>query len=345
VTGNSDSPFDYAKNGVVGEVKHALRSVNALRAVFLQLAVYLARHQDARGFILLDEPLVSDDRLRAEWTGFVSATRPEVAERLSLVKHAERSYLGWPQRPAPDLLEHVRQALHPQPLVQGLTLPRADCPSLVLIVLLESLLAGTSPGSLTVKSIGQRAGCSYPSVAAALRGLEPTLRRAPGRGVELRRFPVREWRALVLASRKVRSSRYYRDRSGQPRQAGALMERLARMQLNHVAVGGVAAASAWYPGIDIAGNPRLDLSVHAPGKHVDLGFVQALDPALQEEADPAAPAHLALHFTRSRESYHTQLAPGLQRAGRVDSLLDLYDLRFDPQADEWLREMLQGNGQ
>jgi hypothetical protein len=122
------------------------------------------------------------------------------------------------------------------------------------------------------------------------------------------------------------------------------MERLARMQLGHVAVGGVPAASAWYPGIDIAGNPRLDLSVHAPGKQVDLSFVQALDPALQEAADPAAPAHLALHFTRSKESYHTQLAPGLQRAGRVDTLFDLHDLRFDQLANEWLGVLLAGSG-
>lgn len=334
--------FDYSDDGVVGAVKRGLRSVTALRASFMQLAVFLAEHQQTRGFILLEDPVISDDRLREEWAGYTGAVLPGVAERLSLVKHAGREYTGWPQRPDSDLLEHVRRALAPGSRAHGFTLPRADCPSMVLIVLLEHLLSGTDDGPLTVKTVGQRAGCSYPSVAAALDQLEPVLRRTPQRGVALRSFPVRQWRALVLDSRKVRSSRYYQDRSGQPRRPAELMQRLAAMQLQHVAVGGVPAASAWYPGLDIAGNPRLDLCVHAPGKQVDLGFVQALDPALQEIGDPSTPAQLALHFTRSQANFHAELSPGLRRAGRVDSLLDLHDLRFDQQADEWLDVMLAG---
>lgn len=334
--------FDYSDDGVVGAVKRGLRSVTALRASFMQLAVFLAAHQDARGFIVLEDPVISDDRLREEWAGYTGAVLPEVAERLSLVKHAEREYTGWPLRPDSDLLQHVRRALGQGLSAHGFTLPRADCPSMVLIVLLEHLLSGAEAEPLTVKSVGQRAGCSYPSVAAALGKLDPVLRRTPQRGVALRSFPVRQWRALVLESRNVRSSRYYQDRSGQPRRPAELMQRLAAMRLEHVAVGGVPAASAWYPGLDIAGNPRLDLCVHAPGKQVDPGFVQALDPALQESDDPSTPAQLALHFTRSKAGFHAELSPGLRRAGRVDSLLDLYDLRFDQQADEWLEVMLEG---
>jgi hypothetical protein len=342
VTTREKVSFDYIGHGVVGEVKRGLRSVTALRASFMQLAVFLAEHQETRGFIVLDDPVISDDRLREEWAGYTRAVLPEVAQRLSLIKHVEREYQGWPQRPDADLLEHVRRALGPGQRTRGVTLPRADCQSMVLIVLLENLLSGAEAELLTVKSVCQRAGCSYPSVALALGKLDSVLRRTPQRGVALRGFPVPQWRALVLESRKVRSSRYYQDRSGQPRRPADLLQRVAAMRLEHVAVGGVPAASAWYPGLDIAGNPRLDLCVHAPGKQVDLGFVQALDPALQETDDPSAPAHLALHFTRSKASYYAELSPGLSRAGRVDSLLDLHDLRFDQQADEWLDAMLEG---
>lgn len=342
MTTKEETSFDYSGHGVVGEVKRGLRSVTALRASFMQLAVFLAEHPETRGFIVLDDPVISDDRLREEWAGYIRAVVPGVAERLSLIKHGEREYMGWPQRPDADLLEHVRRALGPGQRARGVALPRADCPSMVLIALLENLLSGAAAEPLTVRSVCQRAGCSYPSVAMALGKLEPVLRRTPQRGVALRSFPARQWRALVLASRKVRSSRYYQDRSGQPRRPGELLQRLAAMRPEHVAVGGVPAASAWYPGLDIAGNPRLDLCVHAPGKQADLGFVQALDPALQETDDPSAPAQVALHFTRSRASFFADLSPGLSRAGRVDSLLDLHDLRFEKQADEWLNVMLEG---
>jgi hypothetical protein len=336
-----DTQFDYAANGVVGEVKSRLRSVSALRDGVMRLAVYLARHPDARGFMMLHEPAISDERLQNEWAGIESALSPGVVERLILVKHTGRTYEGWPRRPQPDLVAHLRKAFDAKPAA-GEVLPRADCRSLVLIVLLENLLSRSSPGALTVKSICEAAGCSYPSVAATLDELEPVLRRTPDRSVELRRFPTDEWRALVLASRKLRSSRYFRDASGQPRPPAALIERLGKMQLDHVAVGGVPAATAWFQDLDIVGNPRLDLLVHAPGKRADLAFIHQLDPALQESDDLSTPANLALHFTRSKQDHFAEWTMGLKKAGRVDCLLDLHDLGFGQQAEEWLHAMLEG---
>ncbi|MGK2926892.1 MAG: hypothetical protein ACSLE2_14860, partial [Lysobacterales bacterium] len=59
-------------------------------------------------------------------------------------------------------------------------------------------------------------------------------------------------------------------------------------------------------------------------------------------AEKAATTRLPPSRAPPPPSFHAELSPGLSRAGRVDSLLDLHDLRLDQQADEWLDVMLAG---
>jgi hypothetical protein len=341
MTDNRKYRFDYEHNGLVGEVKLRLRALSALRAMILKIASYLAVREKEHGFVLLVDPVISSASLQQEWRSLERTLQRHIVDRMSLFTYEKNDFNGWPEQPGAGMKEYLQEALGLVAWPGGYSLPRPDYSAVILGTLLQQKLTKTPPESLTVKSIGQLAGCSYPTVAARLKHLDYVLQRSQGQGVELKRFPVQEWKALVLQSRKARSSKYFRDRSGKPRTPAALLDRLARMELDEVAVGGAIAAETMFPEIDIIGNPRLDLCVHAPGKTVDLGFIEALDPALQETGEAESPVHVALHFTRSQESYFSELAPGLKRVGLVDCLLDLHDMHFDRQANEWLAALVQ----
>jgi hypothetical protein len=126
------------------------------------------------------------------------------------------------------------------------------------------------------------------------------------------------------------------DRSGEPGSAVALQRRLAQVAPVGVALGGVAGARHHQPEIDIVGLPRLDLSVHAPGKDADIGFVRRLDPALQPVQDAREPALLVLHFIRHRDALFGPGPGGVPVADPVECLLDLHECGLEAQALEFL---------
>ncbi len=89
--------------------------------------------------------------------------------------------------------------------------------------------------------------------------------------------------------------------------------------------GGVAGARHYHPKLDLAGLPRLDLSVHTPGREADIGFVRRLDPALTQVTDPAAPAVVVLHFVRHQEALFAASASGLPWADPLECFFDLHE--------------------
>jgi len=334
--------FDYAKDNVVGVVKSHLRALAPLHSTFLEIAAYLAAHESALGFVLIVDPGVSEARLQQEWQTIVQTIRQDIAQRMSLFKYEKEAYQGWPQDPEPQVRIHLDAALNALPAVIRTTqLPRPDYYSIILKILIQHCLTRTPPAPLTARLIGELAGCSFPTVKSALDRLNHLLRKAPGGGIELKRFPAEEWQALILGADRVRATKRYQDRSGKPRSPAFLIERLAGLQRENVAVGGVTAALDFYPELDLVGSPRLDLCIHAPGRYADLSFIEELDPALQESSDPEAPVYLALHFVRSKESFFTEFANGLKRAGVVECLMDLYEMRLPDQANDWMNALLK----
>lgn len=343
----SEKHFEYRREDTIGEVKVHLRSVSTLRAMVLEMASFLAVNSKFNGFILLVDPVISEARLQEEWQKYMQTILPDITRRLSLLKYRggkfhgrPEDFKGWPEDLGRELRFHLDEALKSISWASSERLPRPDYFSVILKVLLQHKLVKTPPERLTSKSIGQLAGCSYPTVASTLNKLDHVLLKSSSQGIELKRFPKEAWQAAILGSRKSRSTKFYQDRSGKPRTPAILMERLASLQIESVAIGGVQAAQSHFSDLDIAGNPRLDLSIHAPGKTVDLSFINSLDPALQQVNDLNAPVHLAVHFTRSAESYFSPFAPGLKRAGVVDCLLDLHEMHFHAQANEWLANLL-----
>lgn len=333
--------FDYAKDNVVGVVKSRLRALAPLHSTFLEIAAHLAVHENALGFVLIVDSAVSEARLQQEWQTIVLTVRQDIVQRMALFKHEKKTYLGWPQGREPQLRVHLDAALNALPVTRSAQLPRPDYFSIILKILIQHWLTGTPSIPLTAKLIGQLAGCSFPTVKSALDRLNHLLHKAPGGGIELKRFPAPEWQALILDADRVRATKRYQDRSGRPRSPAFLIERLAGLHRENVAVGGVTAALDFYPELDLVGSPRLDLCIHVPGKYADLSFIEELDPALQESSDPEAPVYLALHFVRSKESYFSDIAHGLKRAGLVECMLDLHEMRFSDQANDWMDALLK----
>jgi hypothetical protein len=106
-----------------------------------------------------------------------------------------------------------------------------------------------------------------------------------------------------------------------------------------VGVAGVHGALQHDPELDLVGLPRLDLSVHSPGNVVDLGFVRRVDPALQPAIDADEPAQLVLHFVRSADPLFSEPDQGVRTADPVECLLDLFEMRLEPQALELVRSL------
>ena len=98
-------------------------------------------------------------------------------------------------------------------------------------------------------------------------------------------------------------------------------------------------AKHYDPELDIVGAPRLDLSLHSPGRKLDLDFIKRLDPALKQVADPLAPASVAVHAVRHADPLFTPREGGLTWADPVECLFDLHEVRLDIQAAQFLEAL------
>jgi hypothetical protein len=168
-----------------------------------------------------------------------------------------------------------------------------------------------------------------------VKRLGRAVRRHADRRIELTHLPREEWARLFALSCEARSTMRFADRSGQPESPPALLQRLGTVAPGGIAVGGVAGARRYHPGLDIVGLPRLDLSVHAPQRDADVGFLSRLDPALKPVRDPAEPARVVLHFVRHAEPLFTPNPGGLPWADPVECLLDLDEAGLHAQALEF----------
>jgi hypothetical protein len=172
-------------------------------------------------------------------------------------------------------------------------------------------------------------------VAAVVKRLSTAILRHADRRIELKHVPREEWARFFAVSDTARSTLRFADRSDEPSSANALLRRVRHLAPARVAVGGVTAARHYSPDLDLVGLPRLDLSIHAPDRDVDIEFVRRLEPALKPVGDPTAPAVLAVHFVRHKEPLFVA-ADGLPWTDPVECLLDLYEAGLESQAFEFL---------
>jgi hypothetical protein len=334
--------FDYETANLIGEVKYDLRAISPIRSSIFQLANELANGAAEQGFVLLVDSSISRARINEEWSMVQNTLHPDIAARLHIFLNKGDRFWGWPNDPGEEMSAHLIKAVKQDLAATSTKLPQADYFSVILKILLLDYLGPSSrkPEKLTMKRMGELAGCSYPTVSSSLDRLQPYLMRSYSHGIRLKRFPFEEWHSMILSADKVRATMRFVDKSGQRRRPSQLLERLTEMQLEQVGVGGVFGAMEFYPDLDITGDPRIYLSIHAPGNSTNIDFVQKIDPALVPIKDPTETGQLVLHFVRSDRSFFSHGSGGIRTASWVECMLDLHEMRSGTQADQWLNAWL-----
>lgn len=315
------------------EVKGGVRAIRTLRASLLSLAYALGGSAKREAYLVLVNPGISEERLRAEWEAALLALSGPVRKRLHLITVRAGRFVGLPDAPPKMIQEYVSDLIDRE-YRPGTILRRPDYFFVVLTILVNQWLRKGGP--VSTRWLMETAGCSYPTASKALKRLGRAVKRHPYRRVELDRFPKDAWKQLLAVSDDVRQTTRFIDQSGQPRSPEVLLSRFRNLRRPEVAVGGSLGARRWQPNLDLVGNPRLDLSIHCPGNRLDLGFVRKLDPALAPAETTFEQATLVVHVVRQAVPTF-QLGPdGVNWASPVECLLDLHEMRLEPQALEFV---------
>lgn len=321
------------------EVKSGLTAVRHLRAALIQLAYAIAARPGFEGILVLTDTRVTRARLEREWELAASVLRPGILERLSLCIGDRAPFAGIPRDPDAATERAVAGVLARARTTGGGRPTRGDAPFVVLKVLLLHHLTSGEP--VTTDWLMRSSGYSYPTIAGVLEKLGSLIERAKDRRLRIRWFSRAELARLVSYSDTARATARFVDRSGQPRSIEAHLRRLEKLAPAGVGIGGVLGAKHYFGDLDIAGTPRLDLSVHSTSRRPDLGFVGELDPALELVDDPLAPASVVVHAVRHADPFFDPRAGGLRWADRVECLLDLHEARLERQAAQFLEALQQ----
>lgn len=287
-----------------------------------------------------------------EWKEVVEhVLSPEIGKRLKLGRIAligVEAEEVWMYPDTPEMrkgAEKIRKAAI-SPRWARWHAPQASTPKLfeAFKVLFAAWLRGLGP--MPIGKLQESAGMAYPTAARALEILEGRgeVLRHSNRSVELSRFPSETWNEVLSRIPIFRCPRTYVDASGRRPDPGYLLERLSRRAWNGLAVGGVIAARRWDPGLDLHGEPRLDLCVHIPENPPLFEALSSMEPALQEVRSAKEGIVLAIHPIGRPVSLFEEVGPagGIPYADPVETLLDLHEMRLVKQADELVEHLIRG---
>jgi hypothetical protein len=306
----------------------------------MQLAYAMAERPGSEAFLVLPDAAVTRKRLEREWQLAASVLRPELSNRLSLCIGAKDPFIGIPRDPGPDAQRVLSRVVAAQRPRVGSSQARGDASFVVLKILLHHWLTDGKP--VTTDWLAGTSGYSYPTIANVLQYLGSLVERQSDRRLRLRWFSREEFARLLAVSDRARATVRFADRSGQSPSPESHLRRLEKLNPPDLAIGGVLGAKHYFRDLDLIGIPRLDLSQHSPKRHLDLGFIEELDPALERVEDPLEPATVVVHAIRHADALFTPREGGLQWADPVECLLDLHEARLEIQASQFL-EALQRN--
>ena len=320
------------------EVKFGVDALRTIRTSLMQVAYLVGEDPARHGYIMLVDSPITMDRLREEWGRAATVLRQDVLNRLTICLHSRGSLHGIPSDPDPETRRMLSKVVEAERGRMNTT--RTDYSFVVQKLLLHQWLTSGQP--VTSEWLARTAGCSYPAVARALSPLGSLLERRSDRRVVLRWFPEEDFARLLAVANRARSTTRFADHSGRPRTPESHLSRLERLNPPGLALGGVPGARHYYPDLDLVGTPRLDLSLHSPGKRLNLDFLEKLDPALQRVEDPLAPANVVVHAVRQADAQFSPREGGLAWADPLECLFDLHEARLEMQAAQFL-EALQRN--
>jgi hypothetical protein len=304
----------------------------------MQVAYAVSEDPFLHGYVVLADSSIAIERVREEWQRASSVLRPDVQQRLTICMATDQGMTGLPRDPDANTVQMLAGVIESQRGKAGGK--RTDYSFIILKLLIHQWFTSGEP--VTAEWLARTAGCHYPAVARALRPLGGLVERSSDRRVRLRWFPKDEFERMIATSDRARSTVRFADHSGQPRSMEAHLRRLEKLAPPGLAIGGVAGAKHRFPDLDLVGSPRLDLSLHCPGKHMNLDFLKALDPALKPVTDPLQPATIVVHAVRHADPLFAPREGGLAWADPVECLLDLHEAKLDMQAGQF-RDYLESN--
>lgn len=334
----ADGRWESVHGSVLVEVKRT-NSVRDVRNAFLELA-YLLNNEpgNSQAVCVVVDSRLSYSRLQEELHKFRAVVHPDIARRVHFLankgshKHNTVAFEGSMTDSSGGFYEWLSELVAIEQRVGDHA--RSLAPRQIVMATLAQLrLRNHAP--VTVKSLQETCGASYPTVAAVLKSLadKGMLEESGERGVRLRYLTSGEWMALARDHMQQRGAHFFTDPTRQcsPQQ---MARRLAHLQQQEkippsVRIGGVAGASHHYPDLDITAPPRLDLSVEADPARI----ATMLDAGLVPKTKPDQAVALAMHLYRDLRPKDIAFRQPEPWAGELDCLADLIEMGFTREAD------------
>ena len=316
-------------------VKRGVDSLRAVRTSLMQVAYSVSESPEFEGVLVLVNSPITVERLREEWEQLSGVLRKIILNRLTICLHANGRFIGIPRDPTAEMQQKLAAVIEAEP--GNARAARTDYAFIILKLLIGCWLKSGKP--VTSEWLARTAGCSYPSVARALRPLGSLLERQSDRRVALRWFPREEFVRMLAGSARARSTARFADQSGPPRSLEAHIHRLEKLKPAGLAIGGVLGAKHYCRDLDLVGSPRLDLSLHCSSHRMNLDFIEKLDPALKRVEDPLAPSTVIVHAVRHADPLFVPRRAGLAWADPVECLFDLHEAHLDVQAAQFLEHL------
>lgn len=316
-------------------------SARDLRDAFVTLALEIRdRPADVHGVCLIVSSRLGVDRISSELTGLQSILTSSVANRLHWARADSTGAITGPL----DLRDETVAAQLSAVLRSGSDIRKPagqGARSIVLSMLVNDRIQASGGPARSLREWQQRCEVSYPTLTSLLvelrlRGLLDET--AGKRGVRLRGLLGNELIDLAREFNLGRRVQLYVDPTRLTTGRRLLSRLLKLQQANRfdrsVRVGGVPAASFYFPQLDITGPPRLDLS---SANAVD---VRALDAALVPRSDrQPGGVVLAVHQVRHMPAALEEVLPSEPPwASCFESIADLLEVGFEREA----REMADG---
>ncbi len=319
-------------------VKSGIFTVRDLRSILVGAAYDLKLTPESHYLCVLADSKFTSARLKSELQAFKGIASPQIAARIHLALFdRDEGFVSFPEGECDIPQNELRQFIQEQVALTGKRSPGATRSAVLNLLALQWLNRGEPQ---TTEALCQASGASYPTVFNTIKQLEAEnlIARQSDRRVSLKRFPENLWRRWVVDG-EARKSIRFSDRSGQPRTPEDLAERLQRLNLANVAIGGVIGAKHYYPKLDITGSPRLDLVLHG-GVKSDLDFIKKMDPALGQMNSLVEPANVVVHFLPRAESMFIKDPNGFVLADPIECLANLYQGGLDYQGEDMLSALI-----
>ncbi len=308
-------------------LEREVRGTRELRAALVEQVLLASAEPSSRVLLAVRARLMTAERVRDEWEAFTKVLLPTVASRVAL---AALSVNGPVLAPTDALTRRASEFLGLFSPKTSVTRPyRWDRKRFeVFGVLFDAWLERET--TLPVGELLERAGVSHPTASVTLEALQTRgeLARTKSRSVGLVQLPRRSLEELVPRLNELRDTHFYVDGSGRETTPESLLARLHRRRPPQVHVGGISAARELWPGFNLNGLPRVDVTASS---EAPADWLLSLDPALQRVSQSSPRVILAVHHTWSH------LAPHVHRARKATVVFDLYSLGLGEQAEEFIR--------